>query len=667
MKKVLDVAIHLFLTSRFSRYNPTLLAMSSQLGSLLDRYHTHLIDEENLYVNYDEASKGSMFEPKIIEEELEQEDFDKPTKSIDDYILDLINNPNEEVEYDDSILSAVLEMDIEDAFSFKESDIQSALTLSKKITPNEDQVVESIISKTLELPNPVHFDIPSRCEISMPLTNGSCSLMGDSLEISFNEPYLGEDCAYVIVRDEGKEDTTALLFKYSEANSAEFFASPIATYSLANVAHTITLPYGETFKPVISSRPKHGYVTLEKGVFTYTPDEDFTGFDQFTYSLTDVRGEASSPTTILVKILDEAKEFHISPRVYHIYSNRNNLTKEIFDEGDIINIESLIVDRDRDLKKQKAEERKRAKHTQKLEEMKAQYLPQNFDVDDEYNENIQSDDVILGELSSSSQINESDTETTRQEQTIFEKPFVQKTTKNDSTISTSFTQANNSYLYTKAINIPQKVFQLSQKDINLRFEADPKLLRDYTIIFELSIDEDFTQAVVSQSVNNAESNVIGSYVSHTFGEIPSGQYYWRVLVNDFKTPHVNPVQTSHNPHINGIKPTPTFQNPLKTSQQIQYVSVICNFVDTIENDELILNPLKNTPIHVRQNGIITTTFTDHNGLLVVPQLDSQFELHIDNPNYVTHSNIVFFDGENICKSLIISKQNPISEVFITRI
>jgi hypothetical protein len=638
--------------------------MSSQLGSLLDRYHTHLIDEENLYVNYDEASKGSTFEPKVVEEEFEQEDFDKPAKSIDDYILDLINHPTDVSEYDDSILSAVLEMDIEDAFSFDESDIQSAISQTKKPRLLEEEVTESIISQTLELPTPIHTQIPTRCEISMPLTHGSCSLAGDSLEVSFDEPYFGEDCAHIIVRNEEQEDTTALLFKYSEANSAEFFASPIATYTLANATHKISLPYGQTFKPELSSQPKHGFVTLEKGVFTYTPDTDFIGFDQFSYALTDVRGEASSPTTILVKVLDEEKELHISPRVYHIYTNHTSITKEIFDEGDIINIESLIIDRDRLAKKQRLEERKREKHALKLEEMKAQYLPiATEDVENEFEEDLQSyqqqEEIEQINTTLEQTANYSENEPALKEVSVpqAQTPII---------ISTQ-SQQSSSFLFTKAINSAQKIFQLSPKDITMRFEANPRLLRNHTIIFELGTFEDFTQTVVSQSVDIRQSNIIGSYVSQTFSDIPAGQYYWRVIVDGYEATKQMPQPTNQAPQVNDIKQAEFTHTPLETTEHIQYLSLACNFVDTAANDELMVNPLKNTPIHVRQNGIVTTTFTDHNGLLVVPQLDTQLELHIDNPNYVTHSNIVFFDGENIRKSLIITKQSPLTEIFITRV
>lgn len=59
---------------------------------------------------------------------------------------------------------------------------------------------------------------------------------------------------------------------------------------------------GDDVTYTVASEPKHGTVTVSGAEFTYTPKENKTGSDSFTYVATDSNGNASSPTTVTVTI-----------------------------------------------------------------------------------------------------------------------------------------------------------------------------------------------------------------------------------------------------------------------------------------------------------------------------------------------------------------------------
>jgi hypothetical protein len=63
---------------------------------------------------------------------------------------------------------------------------------------------------------------------------------------------------------------------------------------------------GEDLTYAVAEEPKHGTVTVEGAEFTYTPTENKTGTDRFTYVVTDSSGNQSAPAPVSVTI-DKAK------------------------------------------------------------------------------------------------------------------------------------------------------------------------------------------------------------------------------------------------------------------------------------------------------------------------------------------------------------------------
>ena len=59
---------------------------------------------------------------------------------------------------------------------------------------------------------------------------------------------------------------------------------------------------GEDMTFAVVDQPRKGTVTIDGVNFTYTPDEDITGGDSFTYAATDSSGKTSAPATVTVTI-----------------------------------------------------------------------------------------------------------------------------------------------------------------------------------------------------------------------------------------------------------------------------------------------------------------------------------------------------------------------------
>ena len=59
---------------------------------------------------------------------------------------------------------------------------------------------------------------------------------------------------------------------------------------------------GEDLTFAVEKEPKKGTVQIDGASFTYTPEEDATGSDSFTYTATDSAGRVSQPATVSVTI-----------------------------------------------------------------------------------------------------------------------------------------------------------------------------------------------------------------------------------------------------------------------------------------------------------------------------------------------------------------------------
>ena len=59
---------------------------------------------------------------------------------------------------------------------------------------------------------------------------------------------------------------------------------------------------GDSLTYSVEKEPKRGTVTVEGDTFTYTPTENRTGTDSFTYVATDARGTVSAPATVTITV-----------------------------------------------------------------------------------------------------------------------------------------------------------------------------------------------------------------------------------------------------------------------------------------------------------------------------------------------------------------------------
>src|SRR5690606_10338743 len=54
----------------------------------------------------------------------------------------------------------------------------------------------------------------------------------------------------------------------------------------------------------IVDAPAHGTAAIEDGEILYTPDADFNGSDEFTYTVKDSKGATSNEATVIVTVTD---------------------------------------------------------------------------------------------------------------------------------------------------------------------------------------------------------------------------------------------------------------------------------------------------------------------------------------------------------------------------
>jgi len=80
-------------------------------------------------------------------------------------------------------------------------------------------------------------------------------------------------------------------------------------------------PEGDSLEYIIAAYPKNGSLTItdkDAGRYKYTPSEDFTGYDSFTYVLRDEYGNYSEPVEVGIHIIER-----MSSEVYADMKNRS--------------------------------------------------------------------------------------------------------------------------------------------------------------------------------------------------------------------------------------------------------------------------------------------------------------------------------------------------------
>ena len=147
------------------------------------------------------------------------------------------------------------------------------------------------------------------------VSSGTATINADGLGITFT-PQAGFDgqveFTYTIEDGNGGSDTATVSVVVTNVN-----ASPIAaddtTSTDENDAVSIDVlandsdPGGDDLTLAVASQPANGTATVSNGSIIYTPDTDFSGTDQFTYTITDSNGVADTASvTVTVSNVNAA-------------------------------------------------------------------------------------------------------------------------------------------------------------------------------------------------------------------------------------------------------------------------------------------------------------------------------------------------------------------------
>jgi hypothetical protein len=596
--------------------------MSLDSHLFIDRYHTHTVDEENMFENYDNVASVSSFGQQVDDEVMDtQVEFDGKKRSIDDYLLDVMASPLTTKQYDESILTSLLEMDVEEAFELGEED--SARALKQKSTKNETIALElSAIQNTL--PKDTTSD---HYKIIMPFTNGSCSLKNGNIEVVNDEPFLGEDRALLEILDRDNEQTFVLV-KYSIPNTADFFANPLSVVTIASEPTYIKLPFGNAFLPQISKFPKHGTVSLENGIFTYTSHQDFVGFDEFSYQLTEVRGQSSKPTTVLIRVADKLQENAVAPRIFHLFNETKNASYTIFEVEDLVDVKELV---EKSIKREKREKliAKRIQEKEQIQLESQESLAKTVFG----RQNVEEHKVITNSIQTNS------AEKNTEESPSFPHHSVSILHKNSSpTLQKIVLSAN-------AFNQVQSLLQTSNKDILFQFKGN---VPNNTILnFEIAHDSSFSK-IYAINIEKHNNTIIGGGVSTCIKNVPQGQWFWRITQN---------LETLSND-------TPSSQSNEQAPKENTPVScnlIPCIVLETIDGD-FVEQLFANEYVQLESNGKTEVRYTTEGGMLEIQDSQSQNSLSLP-----ANSPYFIFDGKQPIKKISFEPNNLPREIIFVKL
>jgi hypothetical protein len=596
--------------------------MSFDSLSILDRYNSHVLDEENMYENYDIITKSPLEAEEVVDD-MEQADFEEKKMSIDDYLMGVNSSPLAHKEFDSSILSSIFEFELDEAFTLSEKDGELALKNKSLVTEQKkDEVPQVFIPRV----DPVHIvdESQSQFHVSMPFSNGSCSIKRGQLAVVFEEKFVGEDKAIVNITKGEIQDTTAVLVKYSIPNTPDFFANPLVGYTLTGAEKKIKLPFGNAFSPKIVRQATNGYVSLENGIFTYTSHDDFVGIDEFMYELSEVRGEKSSSTTVLIKVIDREVKSAVAPRAHHLFSPTQEAMHEIYNENDIIDLQVLHQTVEKEEKKRQLLEKKQAK--QKLQELKQTQI--NL-------ANSAFGNTVTGEAMENSY---APSQREKQQPAMHIRPQF---------VASVYTTSPDKFVVTSNLDSTQSLLQFTTSHIQVRFSFHEKNISG-SFVFELSRDQDFLHITNTQLIEKSDVE-ISSFVQSTFKQVPTGKWYWRV----------REYQQNEQPKLGIITPTPS-------TPQVAQISIPCVYLETVQG-EFVEKSLVNFPLILEYNGVLNEITSTEHGFLVLDSSTSLCKLHIENINYQSMTNLYFFDGKQPVKSLILDLQNPPQEIIVIKL
>jgi hypothetical protein len=208
----------------------------------------------------------------------------------------------------------------EDSFVYRASDgkLESADTLVKITIQREDQLpaaVDDLVETQEDTPVRVDVlandrglgDTPIRIvTVSIPL-HGEAVIDGASVVYTPDPDFYGEDSfTYTIADNDGDESSAIVTVGVNAVNDPP--SAGADSYEV-NEDETLTLPdpgvlendsdpEGTAISAVLIEGVEHGTLRLNTdGSFSYVPDENYSGADQFSYSATD-GNKSSAPVTV---------------------------------------------------------------------------------------------------------------------------------------------------------------------------------------------------------------------------------------------------------------------------------------------------------------------------------------------------------------------------------
>ena len=123
---------------------------------------------------------------------------------------------------------------------------------------------------------------------------------------------IGESSFTFVMNGAGSGEQTVCQMKFiDKVNHAPEAEAEVAVVTQAEISYRGRLaasdPEGDELTFFIVGYPKNGRITLTSkslGEYKYTPNDDFTGYDSFTYVSRDCYGNYSEPVTVDVKVIE---------------------------------------------------------------------------------------------------------------------------------------------------------------------------------------------------------------------------------------------------------------------------------------------------------------------------------------------------------------------------
>jgi len=144
-------------------------------------------------------------------------------------------------------------------------------------------------------------------------SNGTVSIVGDSIVYTPNSGYSGNDSFdYTITDNNGNSETATVLIMITDVNMPPS-AVDDSRETDQNVPVTVTVlandtdPEGDTLMITDVGTPSNGTASISGSSIVYTPATDYVGTDSFDYTITDNNGnEVTATVTIVINAVNQA-------------------------------------------------------------------------------------------------------------------------------------------------------------------------------------------------------------------------------------------------------------------------------------------------------------------------------------------------------------------------